>query len=150
MCESYERCQIRRSYKQGQAPPGRCARAWPVLFMNTSAEFPPEAYPIDSSYLRSQTDAVDEDHPRTVLEFEDRFRTEDTCQAYLSQLWWPEGFRCPCFGHGQAWPTSRKLWQCRACGHDVSVTAGTVFHPTQLPLRVWFQAIWLVTNQKSG
>jgi hypothetical protein len=32
----------------------------------------------------------------------------------------------------------------------VSVTAGTVFHRTQLPLRVWFQAIWLVTNQKSG
>ncbi len=63
---------------------------------------------------------------------------------------WPEGFRCPRCGHGQAWPTSRKLWQCRACGHDVSVTAGTVFHRTQLPLRVWFHAIWLVTNQKSG
>lgn len=47
-------------------------------------------------------------------------------------------------------PTSRTLWQCRACGHGVSVTAGTVFHRTQLPLRVWFQAIWLVTNQKSG
>lgn len=85
-----------------------------------------------------------------MLEFEDRFRTEDACRAYLSQLRWPEGFRCPCCGHGQAWPTSRKLWQCRACGHDVSVTAGTVFHRTQLPLRVWFQAIWLVTNQKSG
>ena len=85
-----------------------------------------------------------------MLEFEDRFRTEDACRAYLSQLRWPEGFRCPCCGHGQAWPTSRKLWQCRAFGHDVSVTAGTVFHRTQLPLRVWFQAIWLVTNQKSG
>lgn len=85
-----------------------------------------------------------------MLEFEDRFRTEDACRAYLSQLRWPEGFRCPRCGHGQAWPTSRKLWQCRGCGHDVSVTAGTVFHRTQLPLRVWFQAIWLVTNQKSG
>ena len=93
---------------------------------------------------------MDEDYPRTILEFEDRFRTEDACRAYLSQLRWPEGFRCPCCGHGLAWPTSRQLWQCRACGHDVSVTAGTVFHRTQLPLRVWFPAIWLVTNQKSG
>lgn len=85
-----------------------------------------------------------------MLEFQDRFRTEDTCRAYLSQLRWTEGFRCPRCGHGQAWRTSRHLWQCGACGHDTSVTAGTVFHRTQLPLRVWFQAIWLVTNQKSG
>ena len=85
-----------------------------------------------------------------MLEFEDRFRTEDACRAYLRQLRWPEGFQCPRCGHGQAWPTSRRLWQCRACGYDASVTAGTVFHRTQLPLRVWFQAIWLVTNQKSG
>ena len=93
---------------------------------------------------------MDEDYPRTMLEFADRFRTEDACRAYVSQLRWPEGFRCPRCGQGQAWPTSRHLWQCRACGHDASVTAGTVFHRTQLPLRVWFQAIWLVTNQKSG
>jgi len=45
---------------------------------------------------------VDEDYPRTMLEFEDRFRTEDACRAYLSQLRWPEGFRCPCCGRGQA------------------------------------------------
>ena len=85
-----------------------------------------------------------------MLEFQDRFRTEDACRAYLRQVRWPEGFRCPRCGQDQAWPTSRNLWQCRACGHDVSVTAGTVFHRTRLPLRVWFQAIWLVTNQKSG
>ena len=85
-----------------------------------------------------------------MLEFQDRFHTEDACRAYLRQVRWPEGFRCPRCGHDQAWSTSRHLWQCRACGHDVSVTAGTVFHRTRLPLRVWFQAIWLVTNQKSG
>lgn len=85
-----------------------------------------------------------------MLEFEDRFRTEDACRAYLAQLRWPQGFRCSRCGHSRAWRTSRHLWQCCACSHEVSVTAGTVFHRSQLPLRVWFQAIWWVTNQKSG
>lgn len=93
---------------------------------------------------------MDEDYPRTMLEFEDRFRTEDACRAYLSQVRWPEGFRCTRCGHDRAWRTHRGLWQCCTCENAVSVTAGTVFHRTQLPLRVWFQAIWLVTNQKSG
>ena len=91
-----------------------------------------------------------DDSPRTRLEFADRFRTEEACRAYLMQLRWPAGVCCPRCGHRRGWRTQRGLWQCGACPHAVSVTAGTVFHRTQLPLRVWFQAIWLVTNQKSG
>lgn len=85
-----------------------------------------------------------------MLEFADRFRTEEACRAYLTQLRWPAGVCCPRCGHRRGWRTQRGLWQCGACPQAVSVTAGTVFHRTQLPLRVWFQAIWLVTNQKSG
>lgn len=85
-----------------------------------------------------------------MLEFADRFRTEEACRAYLTQLRWPAGVRCPRCGHCRGWRTQRELWQCGACPHAVSVTAGTVFHRTRLPLRLWFQAIWLVTNQKSG
>jgi transposase-like protein len=39
---------------------------------------------------------------------------------------------------------------CKACGHQVSVTAGTIFHATRSPLRLWFQAMWWVTTQKNG
>lgn len=91
-----------------------------------------------------------EDYPRTLLEFEDRFRTDDLCRAYLAQVRWPNGFCCRRCGPGQAWHTSRELWQCRACGAPVSATAGTIFHRSHLPLRVWFRAIWWITNQKSG
>jgi len=93
---------------------------------------------------------VDEDYPRTLLEFEDRFRTEEACSAYLVGLRWPQGFRCPRCGHGQAWRLQRGLFQCRGCQAMVSATAGTIFHRSHLPLRVWFRAIWWVTNQKSG
>jgi len=91
-----------------------------------------------------------EDYPRTLLEFEDRFRTEGACRAYLARLRWPNGFECRRCGHGQSWETGREVLVCRACRAHVSVTAGTIFQDSHLPLRVWFRAMWWVTNQKSG
>jgi len=93
---------------------------------------------------------MNESYPRTLMEFEDRFHTEDACQAYLVQLRWPDGFRCPRCGHGQSWSLKRKLWQCSACKTMSSATAGTIFHGSHIPLCLWFRAIWWITNQKSG
>ena len=93
---------------------------------------------------------MDEDYPRTLLEFEDRFRAEEDCRAYLVKLRWPQGFHFPRCGHSQAWRLQDGRFQCRGCNAIVSVTAGTMFHQSHLPLRVWFQAIWWITNQKSG
>ena len=39
---------------------------------------------------------------------------------------------------------------CRACRHQCTVTAGTVFDKTRTPLRTWFAAAWYLTNQKYG
>ncbi len=91
-----------------------------------------------------------EDYPRTLAEFERRFVTETECQAYLSRLRWPEGFQCPHCGASQHWVTTRGLLKCRPCGYQASVTAGTMFHRSHLPLRAWFRAMWWVTNQKHG
>jgi transposase-like protein len=45
----------------------------------------------------------------------------------------------------------RARWQeCLRCGKQTSVTAGTIFHDTRSPLRLWFQAIWYVTGEKHG
>ena len=91
-----------------------------------------------------------EDYPRTILEFEQCFPTEEACRRYLFQLRWPEGFCCPRCGHRQAWATKRRLYRCRHCDYQVSVTAGTIFQDTRKPLRLWFRAIWHVTSQKIG
>jgi ISXO2-like transposase domain len=40
-------------------------------------------------------------------------------------------------------------WQCASCGHQTSVTAGTIFQDTRTPLSLWLRAIWCVTNQKT-
>jgi len=91
-----------------------------------------------------------EDYPRTLLELEKRFSTDQACREYLFCLRWPEGFVCPQCACQKAWPMSRGLWLCGQCRYQVSVTAGTVFQRARLPLRVWFRAIWQVTSQKNG
>ena len=91
-----------------------------------------------------------EDYPRTLLELERRFATEEACRAYLVQLRWPDGFVCPQCQGGPAWPASRDRLVCRSCRHQTSATAGTIFQDTRTPLVLWFRAIWCVTSQKNG
>lgn len=91
-----------------------------------------------------------EDYPRTLMEFKERFITEAACIQYLVSLRWPNGFRCPECEHNEAWETKRGLFQCRKCRHQTSVTAGTIFHDSRKPLRLWFEAMWHITSQKYG
>jgi transposase-like protein len=93
---------------------------------------------------------MSEDYPRTLFELERRFSDEDACRAYLFALRWPEGFVCPGCGGTQAWATGRGLWLCRGCRRQVSVTAGTLFQDSHVPLTTWFRVMWYVTSQKSG
>jgi transposase-like protein len=45
---------------------------------------------------------------------------------------------------------SRDLWLCQSCRHQTSVTAGTLFQDSHLPLTLWFRAMWHVVSQKNG
>lgn len=91
-----------------------------------------------------------EDDPRTQAEFDARFATEAACRAYLAQVRWPDGFRCPACEGAKAWEVRAVLWQCAACGRQTSVTAGTIFQDTRTPLTMWFRAMWCVTSTKTG
>lgn len=91
-----------------------------------------------------------EPYPETVLAFQDWFRSEEACRDYIMQLRWPEGFRCPRCACTKAWFTNRHRFHCASCSHQASVTAGTIFQDTRLPLRLWFQAMWYVVDQKQG
>ena len=84
------------------------------------------------------------------MEFERRFATEETCRAYLAQVRWPDGMACPRCHQRKAWETTRSRYECARCGFQISVLAGTIFQDTKADLRLWFRAMWYVTNQKSG
>lgn len=89
-------------------------------------------------------------YPRTAVELRDWFATEEACRNYLVQLRWPEGVRCPDCGATEVWSMTVPFYRCADCGYDFTVTAGTLFADTHKPLRLWFEAIWYITSQKSG
>ena len=91
-----------------------------------------------------------EDYPRTLQELESLFASEEACRDYLARLRWPHGFVCPTCEGTQEWCTGRGLWMCGSCGHQTSVTAGTLFQDTRTSLVTWFRAVWWVVSQKNG
>ena len=91
-----------------------------------------------------------EDYPRTLIKLETRFGTDEEFRAYLVALRWPEGFICPRCGGRKAWPAQRGRFVCSGCRHQATVTAGTIFQDTHLPLRLWSRVLWQVTSQKYG
>lgn len=87
----------------------------------------------------------------SLLEWQRRYGTEEACAETLFKYRWPNGFICPKCGHDSAWfITTRKVYQCSGCRHQVSVTAGTLLHSTNLPLVKWFWAIYFVASDKGG
>lgn len=89
-------------------------------------------------------------YPETMQDFMDRFSTEASCRKYLFEVRWAEGFKCPRCSSTASWQLGRGIQKCKKCRRDISLTAGTVFHNRHLPLRLWFQAAWMVVSQKNG
>jgi len=89
--------------------------------------------------------------PITLDEFYAMFATERRCWEHLRRMRWPHGFRCPrCEGRKAHRLAARGLWQCAACRYQASLTAGTPFHGTRVPLRTWFLAMFFVARHKKG
>ncbi len=83
--------------------------------------------------------------------FHDLYGREDQCRQALFRWRWPGGFVCPrCGATRHCEIAGRGLYQCAACRHQVSLTAGTLFHATKLPLTLWFVAIYHMTQSKKG
>jgi ribosomal protein L37AE/L43A len=79
-----------------------------------------------------------------------QYGTEEQCERAVFAWRWPRGFVCPSCAHPKGYPLSRGLLQCAACRHQSSLTSNTIFADTKLPLRVWFLAMFLLTQAKNG
>src|SRR5205814_4118922 len=81
----------------------------------------------------------------------ERYGTEDKCRDFLEELRWPDGAECPrCFADGAVRIKDRPQWRCKSCDYRFSVTVGTVFADSHLPLWKWFLATYLVIESKKG
>ena len=85
--------------------------------------------------------------------FQRLYGSEEQCEAALEKARWPDGFRYPrCIGHEHGLVYGRRLkrYQCRHCGHQAQLTAGTIMQATKLPLTTWFLAFYLIGQAKTG
>ena len=80
-----------------------------------------------------------------------RFGTDEKCRELLTRLRWPHGVECPrCKEKAIELETSKQLFYCKTCDYQFSVTAGSVFNDSHLPLTKWFMATLLLCEAKKG
>lgn len=86
-----------------------------------------------------------------LFEIQQRFKSERDCEKYLESIRWPSGVECKhCSSHEVYKRNGAKGYKCRTCNSSFSVTAGTIFHSSKLPLIKWFFAISQILSAKKG
>jgi transposase-like protein len=86
-----------------------------------------------------------------IVKLFQEYGTDEACRDYLEHLRWPNGIECPkCGGKSISRIKTRKQLDCNACRHRFSVTTGTVFQDSHLPLPKWFAAVYLLCEAKKG
>jgi transposase-like protein len=84
------------------------------------------------------------------------FHDDDAARSYLEGLRWPEGAVCPhCGTVGKSTKLEGKkhrpgLYKCNACRKQYTVTVGTVFERSKVPLHKWLLATYLICSSKKG
>jgi transposase-like protein len=80
-----------------------------------------------------------------------QFHSEDACREYLEEVRWPDGVQCPrCESNNIRNSYTRNQYDCGSCGYQFSVTSGTMFHDTHLPLSKWMMAVYLMIEARKG
>jgi len=83
-----------------------------------------------------------------------QYGTEQQCKEALEGFRWPLGFKCPKCSSGDHYHYLRhgsvKIFQCRPCRTQTTLTEGTIFHSTKLPLTIWFQAMYFLSQTKNN
>ena len=89
----------------------------------------------------------------SLAQFLRDYGTEAKCYRALYKSRWPRGFTCPsCGGHRRSrfHRKGRVYYQCCKCRHQTTLTSGTLFQGTQLPLATWMLAVYLLTSTKTN
>ena len=90
-------------------------------------------------------------HSVNLCNLIEQFGSEDRCRAYLEALRWPDKVSCPrCKSNKISEIVKRNQFDCDACRYQFSVTAGTVFNDSHLPLWKWFLCVYLLCESKKG
>jgi transposase len=88
----------------------------------------------------------------TLKDFQVMFPDDSACLDYIRSEWYPEIIECSnCGKHAKFYRiTTRKVYGCEFCGHQISPTANTIFHKSPTPLTIWFYVIYLMAQTRGG
>ena len=78
------------------------------------------------------------------------FDTEEKCITYLEELRWMNGVVSPYDPTSKVYKGKNHLYYCKNTNRSFNVRTGTLFGSSNVKLRKWFVAIWLVTSHKKG
>jgi len=86
-----------------------------------------------------------------IMKLMDKFHSDDACREVLEDLRWPDGVTCPrCNSKSVSRVYEYDVFDCNSCRYQFSVTSGTIFHDSHLPLRKWFVAVFLMVESRKG
>ena len=86
-----------------------------------------------------------------LLELTQAFNTEDKAIKHLKEIRWHGKPYCPHCKHKKTYKfKDGKLYKCASCRKKFTVTVGTIFEDSKIPLRKWFISIYLITSHKKG
>ena len=89
--------------------------------------------------------------PKTAPEFEARFATEADCRAYWIEARWGGTPACARCNGTRLWSERGGfLFECADCGHQTSLTSGTLLEKTRKPFKVWFRAVFEISSRRNG
>ena len=88
----------------------------------------------------------------TIADFNKQFPDDNACLDWLRHKLYPQKIFCrKCHKSTKHFRiANRKVYSCDICGHQVSPTAGTIFHHSSTPLCLWFYAIYLMSMTRCG
>lgn len=81
---------------------------------------------------------------------EKQYTTEQQCREYIDSIKWKNGFVCFACNYHEAWITGEYKYKCKKCGCKTSVTAGTIFQDSHIPLPVWFKGIEYISAETAN
>jgi transposase-like protein len=87
---------------------------------------------------------------KTLADLYHVFGDNQVALSHFESIRWRDGEFCPYCGHDKIFTLKANRYQCAQCRNTFSILVGTIFENTKLPLRVWFGAIWLITNHPKG
>jgi transposase-like protein len=89
--------------------------------------------------------------PVNLMDVVEKYSTDDHCREALKHLRFPDGVKClKCKSENVSPVSERKVYVCNSCKYQFSVTVGTIFHDSHLPLTKWFLVTYLMTESRKG